>query len=129
VKILKPYKGVHFQKLNPMIQDVDYIYEKDYKVSDTKNLSSENKKNMLKHRKNTMIRISPLDMPNNDYFKYIDERMIELGIKESDNKPKGKRNIMIESGDSVFSKKIQTRNQEIQATPDPVPTKVYIDRS
>jgi len=112
-----------------MIQDVDYIYEKDYKVSDTKNLSSENKKNILKHRKNTMIRISPLDMPNNDYFKYIDDRMIELGIKESDNKPKGKRSIMIESGDSVFSKKIQTRNQEIQATPDPVPTKVYIDRS
>jgi hypothetical protein len=32
-------------------------------------------------------------MPNNDYFHYIDERMIELGIKEEviKSKEKGKK--------------------------------------
>lgn len=37
---------------------------------------------MLKHKSSTMIKISPLDMPDNDYFKFIDERMKELDIKD-----------------------------------------------
>lgn len=71
---------------------------------------------MLKHRKNAMIRITPLDMPSNDYFKYIDDRMKELEIKDYEDertsaiqKPKKKFNknaIMIdgEVEDSEASK-------------------------
>lgn len=48
---------------------------------------------MLKHKRNAMIKISPLDMPDNDYFKYIDERMKELDLKEdSDEKSQTSKN-------------------------------------
>lgn len=88
IKVLKPLNGVHFSKINPMIQDWDYIYEDKFDISSNSKTSSEFAQNMVKHCKNAMIKISPLDMPNNDYFKFIDDRMVELGIREVDSQRK-----------------------------------------
>ena len=86
IKVLKPLEGVHHNKVSPMIQDCDYIYDESWKVHKDGKPATKFDQNMLKHRKNAMIRISPLDMPDNDYFKFIDERMVELGLKESELK-------------------------------------------
>lgn len=87
IKVLKPLNGVHFNKLNPMIQDWDYIYDEGFSIDKFVKSQSKFEQCMLKHRKNAMIRITPLDMPANDYFKYIDERMKELEIKDIDEEP------------------------------------------
>ena len=54
VKVINPLKGIHCQKSNPIIQDLDYIYKEDSKVS-------------------TVIWISTLLMPMNDYISYMRE--------------------------------------------------------
>lgn len=93
VKVLKPLVGVHFNKLNPVIQDCDYIYDERFSIDKPEAAMSKFELSMLKHRNNAMIKVSPLDMPDNDYFKFIDERMRELEIKDADDeKPKKKFN-------------------------------------
>jgi hypothetical protein len=136
IKILKPLNGVHFSKINPMIQDWDYIYEDKYKTSGNSKISPEFAQNMVKHRKNAMIKISPLDMPNNDYFKFIDDRMIEIGIKEEPNGKIAEINNLENTKSAKaahtvhsYTTIIPTRDQEVQITPEAKPTKVYIDRS
>jgi len=52
VKVLSPTKGIHVQKVNPIIQDLDYLYKDESKNS-------------------TVIRISNLLMPTNDYITYM----------------------------------------------------------
>lgn len=50
VKVVKPLKGVHFNKITPMIQDCDFIYEKtrnDSKKSQKLNSNSSDKSNNL----------------------------------------------------------------------------------
>ena len=52
VKVLSPKKGIHVQKVNPIIQDLDYLYKDESKNS-------------------TVIWISNLQMPTNDYITYM----------------------------------------------------------
>lgn len=84
-------------------------------------------KNMLKHKKNAMIKISPLDMPNNDYFTFIDERMKEMGIKDVDPSDAAQQN----SSSLQLNKKMTnpSEHKEVQVDPEPIVTKVYIDRA
>ena len=51
VKILKPLNGIHYNKLNPMIQDCDYIYNQKFDASSYSKVPKEFYQNMLKHRK------------------------------------------------------------------------------
>lgn len=52
VKVLSLTKGIHVQKVNPIIQDLDYLYKDESKNS-------------------TVIWISNLLMPTNDYITYM----------------------------------------------------------
>lgn len=64
VKVVKPSLGIHVKKLDPIIQDYDYIYSEE-----PKDLSPEKEAN----RGNTVIRISNLLMSKNDYLQYMRE--------------------------------------------------------
>lgn len=50
IKVLKPLKGVHFSKVNPMIQDCDYIYQQSEASSKSLKLDTEFGQQMLKHK-------------------------------------------------------------------------------
>ncbi|CAI2375933.1 unnamed protein product [Moneuplotes crassus] len=131
VKILRALRGVHNSKSNPIIQDCDYIYNSKSDLDIESKVSKEFSQNMIKHIKNAMVKISPLDMPNNDYFKYIDDKMIELGVKNQSrtNENKQRKSIASERESCIMLNKVQTRDQEVQVAPDFKPTKVYIDRA
>lgn len=92
VKVAKPCIGVHSNKAYPMIQNCDYIYDdEDVDKPDTKPVSEfERKKN--ENKRNCMIRITSLDMPSNDYMKFVRKVIHDLNIKDEKDAGKLKLN-------------------------------------
>ena len=90
VKVLKALSGVHVQKLNPIIQDLDFIY------SEVPNMTADQRK----IKQNSVIRISNLLMPTNDYISYMKEDLyrnlekeVELQIKSELQPPPAPQNL------------------------------------
>ena len=71
VKVAKPLLGVHANKIYPIIQNWDYVYDyEDIDNIDSNELSEFDKKK-LENKRNWMIRITSLDMPANDYIDFV----------------------------------------------------------
>lgn len=95
VKVAKPSLGVHSNKAFPMIQNVDYIYDDD--IEESKDLT-EFEKRRLENKRNCMIRITSLDMPKNDYLKYVRRIINELNLREDKDASKCNRFYFYHSG-------------------------------
>lgn len=82
VKVAKPCLGVHSNKAFPMIQNWDYIYDDELEDEESKQMSEFERKK-LENKRNWMIRITSLDMPKNDYMKFVRKVIAELHLKDS----------------------------------------------